>query len=89
LRPLLHKFTIRERPDKMVFRFWQESPGYDRNLQTKYAVASSIDYIHQNPRLCQTARHWRWSSARFYESDGPEVDPLHPIITFLPYEFWL
>jgi putative transposase len=89
---LLHKLTILERPGKTVFRFWQEGPGYDRNLQTKHAVATSIDYIHQNPvrrKLCQKARDWRWSSARYYESDGGELDPLHPVITFLPYEFWL
>src|SRR3970040_575246 len=32
--PLLARLTIRERPGKHAFRFWQEGPGYDRNLQT-------------------------------------------------------
>jgi hypothetical protein len=66
--------------------------GHDRNLQSQLAVQNSIDYIHQNSvrrKLCQKARDWRWSSARFYESEGREVDPLHPVLTFLPYEFWL
>ena len=89
---LLHKLTIQERPGKRVFRFWQKGGGYDRNLQTKIAVQSSIDYIHRNPverKLCRKPADWRWSSARYYETDGQDVDPLHPIITFLPYEFWL
>jgi hypothetical protein len=37
------------RPGKMVFRFWQEGPAYDRNLQTQAAVLAAIDYIHLNP----------------------------------------
>ena len=89
---LLPRLTIQERPGKTVFRFWQEGAGYDRNLQTQIAVQSSIDYIHWNPvkrKLCQKPRDWRWSSARYYESEGKEVDPLHPAITFLPREFWL
>jgi putative transposase len=75
----------------MVFRFWQEGPGYDRNLFTVRAVQASLDYIHRNPvarKLCVQARHWRWSSARYYESDGQVLDPLLPTITPLPAEFW-
>lgn len=89
---LLQQLTIRERPGKFAFRFWQEGAGYDRNLQTQVAVQSAIDYIHGNPverQLCLQSRDWRWSSARYYESEGREVDPLHPVITFLPSEFWL
>lgn len=55
------------------------------------AVRASIDYIHNNPvkrGLCQKAREWRWSSARFYESDGTFLDPLLPELTPLPAEFW-
>ncbi|HUE69488.1 MAG TPA: hypothetical protein VMP01_01255 [Pirellulaceae bacterium] len=54
------------------------------------AVQAAIDYIHNKPvqrGLCKHARDWRWSSARFYESDGSFVDPLHPQITPLPAEF--
>ncbi len=46
---LLNQLTIRERPGKTVFRFWQEGPGYDRNLNTAKSILSSIDYIHNNP----------------------------------------
>jgi putative transposase len=89
---LLARLMARERPGKIVFRFWQEGPGFDRNLFTTKAVQASIDYIHVNPvkrGLCATARDWRWSSARFYETDGLERDPLLPRITPLPAEFWL
>ncbi len=30
--PLLIALTVKERPGKSSFRFWQEGPGYDRNL---------------------------------------------------------
>lgn len=83
---LLQRLTVRERPGKIAFRFWQEGPGYDRNLQTCEAVLASIDYIHLNPvkrGLCQRARDWRWSSARFYESGGTVVDPALPADHFL------
>jgi putative transposase len=89
--PLLSRLTVRERPGKDAFRFWQEGPGYDRNLQTTTAVLSAIDYIHLNPvrrKLVTQARLWKWSSARFYESDGTEFDPDLPRITPMPAEFW-
>lgn len=77
--PLLDRLTIRERPGKTVFRFWQEGPGYDRNLQTEAAECASIDSIHMNPvrrKLCKTVAAWRWSSARWYLSGGRAIDPL-------------
>jgi len=88
---LLSRLIVRDRPGRQIFRFWQEGPGFDRNLFTASAVQASIDYIHNNPvarGLCPKARDWRWSSARFYESDGKLFDPLHPKITPLPAEFW-
>lgn len=88
---LLPRLMVRERPGKIVFRFWQEGPGFDRNLFTTKAVQASLDYIHANPvkrKLCVQARDWRWSSARYYESDGRVIDSLLPIITPLPAEFW-
>ena|SRR5688572_11813019 len=89
--PLLKRLTLRERPGKESFRFWQEGPGYDRNLQKPATVMSSMDYIHMNPvrrGLVTQARLWKWSSARFYETDGLEIDPDLPRITPLPAEFW-
>jgi putative transposase len=90
--PLLQRLIIRERPGRDTFRYWQEGPGYDRNLQTPVAVQSAIDYLHQNPirrKLCMSARDWRWSSSRFYASDGRQIDPDLPRIKPPPAEFWL
>jgi putative transposase len=87
---LLNRLTVQARGRK-VFRYWQKGPGFDRNLFTVQAVQASIDYIHNNPvkrGLCQKPRDWRWSSIRFYESDGSFVDPLLPKIMPLPAEFW-
>lgn len=89
--PLLQRLTVRERPGKSVFRFWQEGPGFDRNLFAVKVVQASIDYIHMNPvrrGLCAKARDWRWSSSRYYESDGRDFDELLPKITPLSTEFW-
>jgi len=90
--PLLKRLTIRERPGKDTFRFWQEGPGYDRNLQQPASVLASIDYIHMNPvrrMLVSQACLWKWSSARFYESNGAYVDPDWPRLAPLPAAFWM
>jgi putative transposase len=74
---LLEQLTVRERPGKSCFRFWQEGPGFDRNLFTPEAIQASIQYIHDNPvkrKLCLRAIDWRWSSARFHIED-PSVPP--------------
>jgi putative transposase len=87
---LLEELTIRERPGKTTFRFWQEGPGYDRNLFGETAVLKAIDYVHANPvrrGLCREVTDWAWSSARWYASDGQVVDPRHPPVTPLPVEF--
>lgn len=89
--PLLHRLMIRERPNKKSFRFGQEGPGYDRNLRTTKSVQASLDYIHQNSvrrGLCVKTTDWRWSSAKFYESEGALNDPALPKITPVPAEFW-
>ncbi len=81
--PLQGKLTIRERPGKTAFRFWQEGPGYDRNLSTERAVLAAIDYIHLNPvrrGLVDQARLWKWSSCRWYEQDGQFHDDALPTI---------
>jgi len=89
--PLLDTLTVQERPGKMAFRFWQEGPGYDRNLRSEEAVISAIDYFHNNPvrrGLCESAAQWFWSSARFYLTNPREQDPLLPMITRLPSSFF-
>jgi len=88
---LLQRLTVQERPGKMVFRYWQEGPGYDRNLNTVKAVSSSVEYIHLNPvrrKLVGEPPEWRWSSCRFYASDGQDQDPALPKLCGLPADFW-
>ena len=66
---LLSTLTVRERPGKAAFRFWQEGAGYDRNLVSSETVHSAIDYIHMNPvkrGLCQRPEEWKWSSWKTY-----------------------
>lgn len=89
--PLLNELTVQERPGKTCFRYWQEGPGYDRNLSTERAVLSAIDYIHLNPvrrGLVQRGRDWKWSSCRWYESDRQVIDSDLPTIHGLPPEFF-
>jgi putative transposase len=85
---LLERLTVQERPGVTCFRFWQEGPGYDRNLWTEKAVLAAIDYIHMNPvrrGLCDRAVDWKWSSARRYVfPDGP-VDEDLPKVHGVPY----
>ncbi len=72
--PLFQRLTIRERPGKNVFRFWQEGPGYDRNLFQPESIEASLNYIHNNPvrkKLCERAVEWKWSSARYYYAEPP------------------
>jgi len=88
---LLTRLTVQERPGKNVFRFWQEGPGYDRNLQTEKSVSAAIDYIHQNPerrKLVRRLQDWRWSSFRWYASQGQEIDPDLPEIHYPPPELF-
>jgi putative transposase len=85
--PLLRQLTIRERPGKQVFRFWQEGPGYDRNIVAPRAIQASIDYIHNNPvrrGLSPTPAEWRWSSWRHYHTNGSVQDSALPIVHGVP-----
>jgi len=89
--PLLDELTIQDRPGSTVFRFWQEGPGYDRNLSSLKTVEASIDYIHLNPvrkKLVGQAHGWKWSSARWYESEGQFYDADLPEISGLPWDFF-
>ena len=63
---LLPQLTVRERPEKFCFRFWQEGAGYDRNIYSPPAIMAAIDDIHLSPvrrGLCWRAIDWKWSSA--------------------------
>ena len=85
---LVNRLTVQERPGKTCFRFWQEGPGYDRNLTTPAAIEAAIEYIHMNPvrrGLVKRAVDWNWSSARWYLLDPPRQQlPGLPFIHGLP-----
>ena len=84
---LLEKLTIAQRPGVTTFRFWQEGPGYDRNLTTSKATLAAIDYLYENPvrrRLCSEAVQWRWSSARHYIQSPRRSDADLPTVHGLP-----
>ncbi len=88
--PLLRKLTLRQRPGAESFRFWQEGPGYDRNLDRPNTVLTAIDYIHRNPErrgLVDRAIDWHWSSARWYEGLTYESQLQLPKLEKLPAEF--
>jgi putative transposase len=71
---LVSQLTVQERPGKTCFRFWQEGPGFDRNLFTPEAIPGFIGYVHHNPvkrGLCKREVDWKWSSARYYLLDPP------------------
>ncbi len=87
--PLLKRLTALKRPGKTAFRFWQEGPGYDRNLDNAKSMQSSIDYFHENPvkrGLCRRATDWRWSSARVYYPAVGLLPVNSPRVTRLPAE---
>jgi putative transposase len=74
--PLLNELTVPERPGKSSFRFWQEGPGFDRNITSPTAIDNVVHYVHRNPvrrELCGAPMDWKWSSYRFHETG--EVDP--------------
>ena len=41
---LLDKLTVHQRPGVQTFRFWQEGPGYDRNLNCPATVKSGSSH---------------------------------------------
>lgn len=81
---LLSELTVRERPGKFCFRFWQEGGGYDRNLFEPNTIEASINYLHMNPvrkDLCHRPSDWKWSSARWFltgenDDDLPQLKKL-------------
>jgi putative transposase len=88
--PLLQKLTIQQRPGVMTFRYWQEGPGYDRNITESGSLQAAIDYIHLNPvkrGLCPSALDWRWSSARRFHFPESPIDPVLPVMKPLPCGF--
>jgi putative transposase len=88
---LLEQLTVQQRPAVRTFRYWQEGPGYDRNLETQAAVLAAIDYIHLNPvrrKLCEKAIDWKWSSIRVYIDPTAPANPALPKLYSLSPEFF-
>jgi putative transposase len=88
--PLLERLTVRQRPGVTTFRYWQEGPGYDRNMTEPSTVLPAIDYIHANPvrrGLVDVAADWRWSSVRHYAQETLPDDPFLPKVDGLPPGF--
>jgi len=84
---LLQTLTVRQRPGVMTFRYWQEGPGYDRNLKQARSIEAAIDYVHMNPvrrGLCERCIDWKWSSARWFLEPDRRIDPDLPRLTPLP-----
>ena len=76
--PWLQPLTIRERPGTTVFRFWQEGPGYDRNLIKQEVMIEALEYVHLNPvrrGLCEFPEQWKWSSWHHYHEPDRPPDP--------------
>jgi putative transposase len=87
---LLRRLTIHQRPGVETFRYWQEGPGFDRNLEKPEAVLAAADYIHRNPErrgLVEKAVDWQWSSARWYQSLPYDAEIRLPKLAKLPAEF--
>ena len=85
--PLIGRLMVCERPGKVTFRFWQEGPGYDRNLCSIEAVTASVEYFHLNPvvaGLCEYPGQWKWSSWRYYAHPEAPADPDLPRMDGLP-----
>jgi putative transposase len=88
--PLLKTLDVQQRPGIRSFRYWQEGPGYDRNLDQVETVLAVIDYFHLNPVKCglvKQAVDWQWSSARWFEGLAYDENVHVPELTKLPAEF--
>ena len=86
---LLERLSIRQRPGVTTFRFWQEGPGYDRNLFQPDSILAAIDYVHAGPvrrGLVERPADWRWSSARRHLDFTAQVDPDLPTIHLPEYD---
>lgn len=58
------------------YHFWQNGPGFDRNVTDLSVVRSMAEYIHNNPvrkELASAPEEWYWSSAADWSGrrEGP------------------
>jgi len=86
--PLVRRLTIRERPGKMAFRFWQEGNGHDLNVWSEKYIWMKLDYMHNNPvlrGLVKSPDLWKWSSWKaWHQPDAPWGKEL-PAVTVLKF----
>ena len=64
---------------KTPYAFWQDGPGYDRNVYSTGSLRRVVDYIHNNPvrrGLVELADDWPWSSAADWSGRSPGILPL-------------
>jgi putative transposase len=69
----LERMKVILRDTSVIYRFWQDGGGYDRNLFSPKALRAAIAYMHNNPvrrGLVESSLDWKWSSARAYEGLG-------------------
>jgi putative transposase len=88
--PLLKVLDVQQQPGVRAFRYWQEGPGYDRNLDRAESVLAVIDYFHLNPvkrGLVKRSVDWQWSSARWFDGMPYDEGVRIPKLTKLPAEF--
>jgi hypothetical protein len=70
-----------------LIRYWQEGPGYDRNLDGPATALTAIDDIHQNPvrrRLVGRSIDWQWPHASWHADYDPKLQL--PKVQRLPAE---
>jgi len=83
--PLLASLQMQEKSGRTAFRFWQQGPGFDRNIASSEACIVAAEYLHNNPvrrGLRKTPAEWRWSSWKYYnvpdaygaDSELPRID---------------
>ncbi|MDX1926108.1 MAG: transposase [Pirellulaceae bacterium] len=70
--PLPEKLTVRERPGKRCFRFWQEGPGFDRTCSplrlfkgrstTSIAILSNASYADEQLIIARPVLATTWLS---------------------------
>ncbi len=82
-RMLTHDEASRLTTPRGAFRLWQAGSGHDRNLWSREAILSTIEYYHANPvrgGLCDRPEEWRWSSCNQWMTKGYEVLEYEPRI---------
>ena len=67
------------------FRFWQDGAGYDRNIVSRDALISAVNYIHNNPvrrGLVISPDNWLWSSYKDWQTE--DSGPVHINLSSFP-----